>query len=161
MTFLNRLNSPKCDFTQNWSGSKIIKFQQSQALTSYFESFWSYTKSSIPHQSFWQYNNSYSQFTLLKSLNAIELCSATLRNLYYLGLLLKIFMVMTHINFVKNLSKFPNVEGGHWWTWMASLKSNNYSSFFYSSKIVWRSEELLLFLLCSSKSISYNFKLIT
>ena len=41
MTFLDRLNSPKCDFTQNQSGSKIIKDQQSQALTSHFESFWS------------------------------------------------------------------------------------------------------------------------
>ena len=41
MTFLDRLNSPKFDFTQNQSGSKIIKFQQSLALTSHFESFWS------------------------------------------------------------------------------------------------------------------------
>ena len=41
MTFLDRLNSPKCDFTQNRSGSKIIKLQQSQALTSHFEIFWS------------------------------------------------------------------------------------------------------------------------
>ena len=40
MTFLDRLISPKFDFTQNRSGSKIIKFQQSQALTSYFDSFW-------------------------------------------------------------------------------------------------------------------------
>ena len=41
MTFLDRLNLTKCDFTQNWRGGKIIKFQQSQALTSHFESFWS------------------------------------------------------------------------------------------------------------------------
>ena len=41
MTFLDRLNSLKVDFTQNLSGSKIIKLQQSQALTSHFESFWS------------------------------------------------------------------------------------------------------------------------
>ena len=41
MTFLDRLNSAKCDFTQNQRGGKIIKFQQSQALTSHFESFWS------------------------------------------------------------------------------------------------------------------------
>ena len=41
MTFLDHLNSPKFDFTENWSCSKIIKFQQSQALTSHFESFWS------------------------------------------------------------------------------------------------------------------------
>ena len=41
MTFLDRLNLPKSNFTQNWSGGKIIKFQQSQALTSHFESFWS------------------------------------------------------------------------------------------------------------------------
>ena len=34
-------NSPKLDFTQNWSGGKIIKYQQNQALTSHFESFWS------------------------------------------------------------------------------------------------------------------------
>ena len=40
MTFLDRLNSPKYDFTQNWSGGKIIKSQQSQALTSHFEGFW-------------------------------------------------------------------------------------------------------------------------
>ena len=41
MTFLDRLNSPKLDFTSNQSGDKIIKYQQSQALTSHFESFWS------------------------------------------------------------------------------------------------------------------------
>ena len=28
-TFLDHLNSLKFDFTQNWSGSKIIKYQQS------------------------------------------------------------------------------------------------------------------------------------
>ena len=41
MTYLERLNSPKFYFMQYWSGSEIIKFQQSQALTSHFESFWS------------------------------------------------------------------------------------------------------------------------
>ena len=41
MTFLDLLNWQKFDFTQNWSGSKFIKFQQSQALTSHFDSFWS------------------------------------------------------------------------------------------------------------------------
>ena len=41
MTFLDHLNSSKFDFTENWSGDKIIKYQQSQALTSHFESFWS------------------------------------------------------------------------------------------------------------------------
>ena len=41
MTFLYRLNLTKLDFTQNLSGSKMIKCQQSQALTSHFESFWS------------------------------------------------------------------------------------------------------------------------
>ena len=45
MTFLDRLNWPKFDFTQNWSGGKIIKYQQSQALTSHYESFWSIVKS--------------------------------------------------------------------------------------------------------------------
>ena len=39
MTFLDSLISPKFDFMQNRSGGKIIKFQQSQALTSHFESF--------------------------------------------------------------------------------------------------------------------------
>ena len=41
MTFLDRLNLTKCDFTQNRSGGSMIKFQKSQALTSHFESFWS------------------------------------------------------------------------------------------------------------------------
>ena len=41
VTFLDRLNSQKFDFTQNRIGGRIIKFQQSQALTSHFESFWS------------------------------------------------------------------------------------------------------------------------
>ena len=41
MTLLDCLNSPKFDFTLNRSGGKLIKFQQSQALTSHFESFWS------------------------------------------------------------------------------------------------------------------------
>ena len=41
MTFLDCLNSLKWDFTQNWSGGKIIEFQQSQSLTSHFETFWS------------------------------------------------------------------------------------------------------------------------
>ena len=38
MTFLDRLNSLKCYFTQNRIGGK---FQQSHALTSHFEIFWS------------------------------------------------------------------------------------------------------------------------
>ena len=38
---MDRLNSPKYDFTHHRSGGKIIKFQQSQALTSHFENFWS------------------------------------------------------------------------------------------------------------------------
>ena len=41
ITFSGRLNSPKFDFTSNLSGGKMIKFQQSQALTSHFQSFWS------------------------------------------------------------------------------------------------------------------------
>ena len=41
MTFLDHLNSPKFDFTQKRSGGKIVKFQQNQAVTSHFESFWS------------------------------------------------------------------------------------------------------------------------
>ena len=41
MTFLERFNSPKLDFTQNGSDGKIIKSQQSQTSTSHFESFWS------------------------------------------------------------------------------------------------------------------------
>ena len=39
MSFLDRLNLPKMDFTQIMSTGKMIKFQQSQALTSHFESF--------------------------------------------------------------------------------------------------------------------------
>ena len=38
MTFFDCLNLPKFDFTQNQSGGKMIQFQQSQALTSHFES---------------------------------------------------------------------------------------------------------------------------
>ena len=45
MTFLDCLNSLKCDFTQNRGGDKLIKFQQSQALSSHFESFWSIVQS--------------------------------------------------------------------------------------------------------------------
>ena len=41
MTFLDHLNSPKFDFTSNLSIGKMIIFQQSQALISHFESFWS------------------------------------------------------------------------------------------------------------------------
>ena len=41
MTFLDHLNLPKLDFTYNLSCGKMIKNQQSQALTSHFESFWS------------------------------------------------------------------------------------------------------------------------
>ena len=44
ITFLDRLNSQEFDFTKNLSGSKIIKFGQSQALTSHFESLWSIVK---------------------------------------------------------------------------------------------------------------------
>ena len=36
MTFMDRLNLPKFYVMQNRSGDKIIKFQQSQALTSCF-----------------------------------------------------------------------------------------------------------------------------
>ena len=41
MTFLDRLNLPEFDFMQNMSSDKIIKFLQSQELTSDFDSFWS------------------------------------------------------------------------------------------------------------------------
>ena len=41
MTFWDRLNLPKFDFTNNWSDGEIVKYQQSRALTSHFESFWS------------------------------------------------------------------------------------------------------------------------
>ena len=41
MTYLDRLNSPKFDFTSFRIGGNMIKFGQSQALTSHFESFWS------------------------------------------------------------------------------------------------------------------------
>ena len=53
MTFWDRLNPPKCDYTQNRSGGKIIKFEQSQALTSYFESFWSIVQRNNDQQ-YWQ-----------------------------------------------------------------------------------------------------------
>ena len=41
MTFLDLLHSPKFDVMKNLSDGKIIKLQQSQALTSHFESPWS------------------------------------------------------------------------------------------------------------------------
>ena len=41
MTFLDCLKSPKLDFMKNLSGGKMIKLQQSEALTSHFECFWS------------------------------------------------------------------------------------------------------------------------
>ena len=41
MTLFDHLNSPKFDSTQNRSDGKIIRFRQTQALTSHFESFWS------------------------------------------------------------------------------------------------------------------------
>ena len=47
MTFLDRLNSQKFDFTQNWNGCESIKYQQSPALTSHFESFWSIVPSKV------------------------------------------------------------------------------------------------------------------
>ena len=55
MTFFDRLNSPKFDITKNRSGGKMIKFQQSQALTLHFESLWSivqyeYLRNFLPFQ---------------------------------------------------------------------------------------------------------------
>ena len=41
LAFLDCLKSPKLDFMKNLSGGKMIKLQQSDALTSYCESFWS------------------------------------------------------------------------------------------------------------------------
>ena len=41
IAIFDRLISPKLDFTWNMDGCTIIKFQQSEALTSHFESFWS------------------------------------------------------------------------------------------------------------------------
>ena len=52
MTFFDRLNLPKFDLKQNRSGGKIIKFQQSQAITSHFERFWSIVHTR--HGTFWQ-----------------------------------------------------------------------------------------------------------
>ena len=55
MTLLDRLNPPKFDITKNRSGGKMIKFQQSQALTLHFESLWSivqyeYLRNFLPFQ---------------------------------------------------------------------------------------------------------------
>ena len=52
MTFADCLNSQKFDFTQNWSGGKIIQFQQIQATTSHFESFWSIVQCNLSFSSF-------------------------------------------------------------------------------------------------------------
>ena len=41
MAFLARLNLLKFDFMLDRIDGNMIKFQQSQALTSHFESFWS------------------------------------------------------------------------------------------------------------------------
>ena len=53
MTFLDHLNLPKFDFTQKRSGGKIVKFQQSQALTSHFKSFWSIVHRGPVLKGFW------------------------------------------------------------------------------------------------------------
>ena len=53
MTFFDCLNSPKFDFTQSQSSGKIVKFQQSQALTSHFESFWSIVHRGPVLKGFW------------------------------------------------------------------------------------------------------------
>ena len=51
MTFLNRLNTPKFDFTENLSDGKIIEFQQNQDLTSHISSFLSIVQSTYPDSS--------------------------------------------------------------------------------------------------------------
>ena len=64
MTFLYCLNWPKFDFTQNWSGGKIIKLQQSQASTSYFESFWSIVH--LLYNELYLNSRGYSNFTFFE-----------------------------------------------------------------------------------------------
>ena len=56
--FLDCLNSSKFDFMQNQIGGKIIKFQQSWAFNSHFESFWTIV---IWYFQLW----SYSQFKIV------------------------------------------------------------------------------------------------
>ena len=53
MTFLDCLNLPNFDFTQKHSGGKTIQFQQSQALTSHFESFWTIVDLALFESIFW------------------------------------------------------------------------------------------------------------
>ena len=61
MTFLDRLNSPKFDFTLKWSVGEMIKFQQSQALTSHVESFWSILKGYFQFSIQWYKSNHFFQ----------------------------------------------------------------------------------------------------
>ena len=78
MTFLHRSNALKFDFTQNRSGGKIIKFQQSQALTSHFESFWSrYLHKNIfgNYATFLGQTYKKSQFSLSNFLHIWQHCS--------------------------------------------------------------------------------------
>ena len=69
MTFLDRLNSPKCDFTQNRSCGKIIKCQQIQALTSHFESFCGIVDLAL----FWVLYNYTEPCRNLKSLSIVDI----------------------------------------------------------------------------------------
>ena len=46
---LDHLNSPKFDVMENLSDGKMLKFQQSQALTSHFESFWGIVDMNVMH----------------------------------------------------------------------------------------------------------------
>ena len=50
MTFLDRLNSPKFDFTQNWSGSKIISSKSSLNFI-----FWKFLEHSVPVIVLWEW----------------------------------------------------------------------------------------------------------
>ena len=67
MTFMDRLNAPKFDFTKNWSGGKIIKPQQSQASTSHFQSFWSIVVCKISPFSLAQIKNDKNERNVLLS----------------------------------------------------------------------------------------------
>ena len=53
MTFLDHLNLTKLGFTENLTGGKIIKCQQSQTLTSHFESFWTIVDLALFESIFW------------------------------------------------------------------------------------------------------------
>ena len=79
MTFLDRLYLPKFNFSWNLSDGKIIKFQQRQASTSHFESFWSIVKGIFDSCTYFLWNQIIMETFILQMDRSFRHCHSVIK----------------------------------------------------------------------------------